>query len=51
VPAPNPVIAGLEGSFDMPNVAEGLRGRGYCDDDVAKVMGGNWVRLYEAVWG
>jgi membrane dipeptidase len=34
----------------MPNVADGLRGRGYRDDEVAKIMGGNWLRLYEAVW-
>jgi membrane dipeptidase len=50
VPAPNPVIAGLKGSVDVPNIAEGLRGRGYRDDEVAKVMGDNWLRLYRAVW-
>ncbi|MEU6644669.1 membrane dipeptidase [Saccharomonospora sp. NPDC046836] len=51
VPAPNPVIKGFEGSFDMPNVANGLLDRGYRDDEVAKIMGGNWLRLYHTVWG
>lgn len=51
VPDPNPVIAGLGGAAEMQNVAEGLRERGYAEDDVAKVMGGNWLRLYRTVWG
>ncbi|WP_165367375.1 dipeptidase [Phytoactinopolyspora endophytica] len=50
LPRPNPVIKGLAGTFDIPNVAEGLRSRGYNEDDVAKVMGGNWLRLYQTVW-
>ncbi|MEQ3548960.1 membrane dipeptidase [Pseudonocardia nematodicida] len=50
VPDPNPVIAGLTGSTDMPNVAAVLRERGYTETDVAKVMGENWLRLYRAVW-
>lgn len=50
VPDPDPHIAGLDGSREMPNVAEGLRERGYAEDDVAKIMGENWLRLYEQVW-
>lgn len=50
VPDPDPHIAGLGGSSEMPNVAAGLRGRGYTDQDVAKFMGENWLRLYEQVW-
>lgn len=50
VPDPTPVISGLEGSTQMRNVASELSTRGYRDDEVAKVMGENWFRLYETVW-
>lgn len=30
---------------DMPNIARGLRQRGMRDDELVKVMGGNWLRF------
>lgn len=50
VPVNNPVVAGLENSGQMPAVADGLRNRGYTEIDVEKIMGGNWLRLFEEVW-
>ncbi|MBI3979348.1 MAG: membrane dipeptidase [Chloroflexi bacterium] len=32
-------------------MTEGLLARGYAEDDVQKVLGGNWVRLFGQVWG
>lgn len=31
---------------DFPNVTAGLRARGFSAEDVAKMMGGNWLRLF-----
>ena len=41
---------GLETPDEMPNVAEALLRRGYGPDDVAKILGGNWLRLFREVW-
>ncbi len=32
------------------NVTEALLKRGYSEQDTAKIMGGNWLRLYKEVW-
>ena len=32
---------------DMPNIAAALSAHGFSDDDVAKVMGGNWMRFFD----
>jgi membrane dipeptidase len=34
----------------MPNVMRRLLARGYTAGDAQKIMGGNWLRLYEQVW-
>jgi microsomal dipeptidase-like Zn-dependent dipeptidase len=34
-------------SRDFPNIAKGLRARGFAEDDVRKIMGLNWLRLLE----
>jgi len=31
---------------DLPNLREGLRRAGFSSEDVAAVMGGNWLRFY-----
>lgn len=51
VPHPNPAVKGLEKNSDIPNIAVELSTRGYSRDDIDKVMGGNWMRLYAEVWG
>lgn len=34
----------------METIAMGLEGRGYSAEDVEKIMGGNWYRLFGDVW-
>ena len=41
---------GLSSPAQLPNLAAALSGRGYSDDDTRKVLGGNWLRLFEQVW-
>ncbi|MFX4222875.1 MAG: membrane dipeptidase [Thalassobaculum sp.] len=36
---------------DFPNLAEGLRQVGFGDDDVARIMGGNWLDFFERSFG
>lgn len=50
VPRPDPTVEGLSGSRDISLIAEGLLKRGYSSEEVAKVMGANWLSLYEKVW-
>jgi membrane dipeptidase len=45
----NATPAGLEGAQHLPRITEGLLQRGYSDGDVAKVLGGNFLRVLEAV--
>ncbi|MFK7888516.1 MAG: dipeptidase [Gammaproteobacteria bacterium] len=42
---------GMENSSGFPNLTRGLVARGYSDDDIAKIMGGNWLRLIEETIG
>ncbi len=44
-PAPVPTVA------DLLPVTQGLLGRGYQPDDVQKVLGGNFMRVFREVWG
>ena len=46
-----PYAPGIAGSAEMPNVTEGLLRRGYSEADVRAILGGNWLRLFEQVWG
>ena len=43
--------AGMETPDSLSNVAVELRARGYGADDIAKLLGGNWMRLFRQVWG
>ena len=42
---------GLETPDAMPNIAVELMRRGYGAEDTAKILGGNWLRLFGQVWG
>ena len=42
---------GIETPDRLSNVALELTARGYGDEDIAKVLGGNWLRLFKEVWG
>ena len=46
---PSPV--GIRGVQDYPNITAGLKGRGYSDEDVRKIMGGNLLRVWLEVTG
>ncbi|MFD2191914.1 dipeptidase [Pistricoccus aurantiacus] len=37
----------LKDSRDFPNLVAGLRARGFAEDEVARIMGRNWVELLE----
>lgn len=47
---PYPYPAGMEDASKLPNITEGLLRRGYSDRDVVKVLGENWMRVFEANW-
>lgn len=44
-------VRGFESIDELPNVTQGLLHRGWSPADVRKVLGENWLRVYEAVWG
>jgi membrane dipeptidase len=44
---PSPV--GIRGVHDYPNITRGLKKRGYSDEDVKKIMGGNLLRVWKKV--
>jgi membrane dipeptidase len=43
-------VTGFRGMRDLPRITEGLLRRGYSREDVAKVLGGNLLRVYATVW-
>jgi len=45
--APSPV--GIRGAQDYPNITRGLKKRGYSDEDIKKIMGGNFLRVWKQV--
>lgn len=47
-PIVNP--AGIQSVADFPNITQALLARGYADSDVRKIIGENWLRLFEEVW-
>jgi len=44
-------MIGFDDYRDFPNITRGLVGRGWSDDDIAKVLGKNFLRVMEAVCG
>jgi membrane dipeptidase len=42
---------GFEDISKLPNVVAGLSRRGWSQPELDKVMGENWLRVYERVWG
>jgi membrane dipeptidase len=49
IDTPFSMTEGVEDISKMPNVTRGLVSRGYSDDDIRKVMGGNLLRLFDKV--
>src|SRR5262245_60658737 len=50
-PPPWTFPAGIEGFAAIPNVTRGLVARGYGDADIRGILGGNFLRVFRAVWG
>jgi membrane dipeptidase len=46
-----PYMYGIESPEEWPNITRGLVSRGYSDDDIEKILGGNALRLIEEVVG
>jgi len=46
----DPYPKGLDSHSKLLNLTRGLVRRGYEDEDIKKIMGGNWMRLCKAVW-
>lgn len=44
-------VKGFENIAELPNVVEGLLERGWSPSEMRKVLGENWLRVYEKVWG
>lgn len=47
----NQGLLGFDDYRDFPNITRGLVSRGWSDEDIAKVLGANFVRVMEAVCG
>jgi membrane dipeptidase len=41
---------GIQHSGDFSNITAALLGRGYADTDVQKIIGLNFMRLFEEIW-
>ena len=52
IPYPSPLLhpKGMETPDRFSNIALELLNRGYGEEDIRKVLGGNWVRLLREVW-
>lgn len=46
-----PVPQGIDSVRDYPRITEGLERRGYSDDDIERIMGGNFLRVFTEVRG
>jgi len=44
-------VKGFEDIDELPNVTRGLIERGWSTGEIHKVLGENWLRVYEQVWG
>ncbi|MCA8052362.1 dipeptidase [Burkholderia arboris] len=42
---------GIETPDKLGNLTAGLLKRGFSEVDVTKILGGNWLRVFEVVWG
>jgi len=44
-------VKDFEDISKLPNLIKGLQGRGWTEDELDKLLGANWLRVYEQVWG
>ena len=50
IPYPWVYPKGIESVDKFPNITQGLIERGYCADDIKKILGGNFARVFRHVW-
>lgn len=50
-PPPHRYPQGIETPETLPSLTERLLERGYSEQDVRKILGENWMRVYRDVWG
>jgi microsomal dipeptidase-like Zn-dependent dipeptidase len=43
-------VEGFESVSDIGNVRAEMERRGYTTEEIAKVFGGNWMRLFREAW-
>jgi len=48
---PEAVVQGFRDRRDWPNITRGLVSRGYSDDEIKGILGGNFLRLFKEVVG
>ena len=48
---PAVTVKDFENISKLPNLIAGLRRRGWSEPELVKVLGGNWLRVYEKAWG
>jgi membrane dipeptidase len=47
----NEIVAGMQGPTRMWELCAALVRRGYTDEQIGLVLGGNWVRVLGQIWG
>ena len=45
------MVKDFETIVELPKVTQALLDRGWSPAEVRKVLGENWLRVYEKVWG
>jgi membrane dipeptidase len=50
-PPPHHYPDGIATPRELPNLTARMLERGFTAEDVTKVLGTNWMRVYSAVWG
>ncbi|MGK0467702.1 dipeptidase [Clostridium sp.] len=43
-------VKGMKDYRSFINITRGLMARGYKDEDIIKIIGGNWMRVFKEVW-
>jgi len=41
---------GIRSLGDLPNITDALLRLGFAEEDIRKFLGGNWMRVFDAVW-
>jgi membrane dipeptidase len=50
IPFEEKYVAGFDSIADIIKITKGLVEHGYSDEEIKKILGGNWLRLLKEVW-